>query len=203
MAAIEPVCASQTGQAREFAAELKALFLLQRFVGLRIIDGLVLARSGLTGNRLTLHTVKTGALVEADLTPGIVMPLQALSPARARFRPEYFLWSKTVTQGQLTSLWDSFIQPLNDKLNFKDEHGNPKRFHSHMLRDTFAVELLLGGMSLDNVSRLLTHKSTKITERYYAHWITRRRDKLREEAYAALMEQDRGVAAPSTIPACN
>jgi hypothetical protein len=37
--------------------------------------------------------------------------------------------------------------------------------------ETFAVELLLKGVSLDTVSMLLGHKSIKTTERHYAPWI--------------------------------
>jgi len=37
-----------------------------------------------------------------------------------------------------------------------------------MLRDTFAVELLLAGVPIDQVSILLGHASVKTTERHYA-----------------------------------
>ena len=38
--------------------------------------------------------------------------------------------------------------------------------HPHRFRDTFAVSLLLKGVSLDSVSKLLGHSSIKITERH-------------------------------------
>jgi integrase len=37
-----------------------------------------------------------------------------------------------------------------------------------MFRDTYAVELLLAGVPVDQVSLLLGHSSVKITERHYA-----------------------------------
>lgn len=40
----------------------------------------------------------------------------------------------------------------------------------HRLRDTFAVNMLLRGVSLGDVSRLLGHASIKTTETYYARW---------------------------------
>src|ERR1035441_2832600 len=48
----------------------------------------------------------------------------------------------------------------------------------HRLRDTFAVEKLLAGMHLEDVSRLLGHSSTKITETYYGRWTARRKVRL-------------------------
>ena len=59
-------------------------------------------------------------------------------------------------------------------------------FKSHMLRDTFAVELLLAGVPIEDVSRLLTLASTRTTERYYAHWVKSRKNLLEEKFVAAL-----------------
>ncbi len=40
-----------------------------------------------------------------------------------------------------------------------------------MFRDTFAVEMLLGGVPLEQVSMLLGHKGIKITEKHYSPWV--------------------------------
>jgi integrase len=53
--------------------------------------------------------------------------------------------------------------------------------HPHRLRDTFAVELLLAGVSIEHVSVLLGHASVKITERHYSPWVRSRQEKLEEE----------------------
>jgi len=47
-----------------------------------------------------------------------------------------------------------------------------------MFRDTFAVEMLLAGVPLEQVSILLGHKSVKITEKYYAPWVKARQEQL-------------------------
>ena len=55
----------------------------------------------------------------------------------------------------------------------KDAEGKPAAIEDcrlHRLRHTFAVRLLLKGMSLDHVSKLLGHSSVAITEKYYAAW---------------------------------
>jgi integrase len=69
---------------------------------------------------------------------------------------------------------------MNKYVHFKDEKGNPLAFRSHMLRDTYAVELLLAGVLLEQVSKLLTHKSTRVTEQHYAPWVRARQDQLDE-----------------------
>ena len=53
-----------------------------------------------------------------------------------------------------------------------------KGFHPHRLRDTFAVELLLAGVLIQDVSALLGHSSVATTERYYAPWNSARRERL-------------------------
>jgi len=48
----------------------------------------------------------------------------------------------------------------------------------HRLRDTFAVRKLLAGFQLEDVSRLLGHSSVKVTETYYAKWVSTRKLRL-------------------------
>jgi integrase len=50
--------------------------------------------------------------------------------------------------------------------------------HSHRLRDTFSVELLQKGVSIETVSLLLGHKSIRVTETHYAPWVKIRQDAL-------------------------
>jgi integrase/recombinase XerD len=57
----------------------------------------------------------------------------------------------------------------------------------HRLRDTFAVRALLRGMQLDDVSRLLGHSSVKITEAYYAKWVSGRKVRLQRLVAESLM----------------
>jgi integrase/recombinase XerD len=48
----------------------------------------------------------------------------------------------------------------------------------HRLRDTFAVNMLLRGMALEDVSRLLGHSSIRMTEQHYSPWIPARQRRL-------------------------
>ena len=54
-----------------------------------------------------------------------------------------------------------------------------------MLRDTFAVEYLLAGMPLEEVSRLLGHSSVLITQKHYAPWVLQRQQRLAASQRAA------------------
>lgn len=54
-----------------------------------------------------------------------------------------------------------------------------------MFRDTFAVEMLLAGVPLEQVSILLRHKSVKITEKHYAPWVKARQEQLEQNVRKA------------------
>ena len=187
--AIELFTAAATGEVREFAKELKALFLLQRWAGLRIQDYLVLPRTGLVGNRLSLKTFKTGAPLDNRVLPDCVIEtLQDLSPDRPKFLPEYFFWSTGRKQAGLATKWGKYIRDLNEYLHFTGEDGKRMRFHSHMLRDTYSVELLLAGVPLQDVSKLLTHESVAVTQRYYGRWVKARLQQLEDKSVEAMQK---------------
>ena len=48
--------------------------------------------------------------------------------------------------------------------------------NAHRFRDTFSVELLRAGVSIERVSVLLGHQSVRITEKYYAPWVRARQE---------------------------
>jgi hypothetical protein len=54
-----------------------------------------------------------------------------------------------------------------------------------MFRDTFAVEMLLAGVPIDQVSLLLGHASVKITEKSYSPFVKARQVQLQESVRAA------------------
>lgn len=62
--------------------------------------------------------------------------------------------------------------------DIRNPDGTPKPSRSHMFRDTFAVELLLGGVPIDRVSVLLGHHSVKMTEKHYLPWVEDRQKQL-------------------------
>jgi integrase/recombinase XerD len=186
LAAIPNYTAARPGMVKGFERELRALFLLQRWSGMCIIDCLMLPRTGLVGNNLQTKTKKNGAKVDCILPDDAVNALLALSPDREHFLPGYFLWLAGIKWMELSTRFGNYIRALNQFLSFRDAQGQPMKFHSHMLRDTYAVELLLAGVALEDVSRLLTHSSIKTTEDYYGHWVPDRLALLKRKSIEAM-----------------
>ncbi len=65
-----------------------------------------------------------------------------------------------------------------DRMQMIGKRCNVLDCRPHRLRDTFAVQALLRGLGIGDVSRLLGHSSVKITETYYAKWVPARRRRL-------------------------
>lgn len=191
LAATRKLDADARYKSAQVGQHLRALFQVQRWTGLRVGDVLALPKSALQGNRLTATIQKKrnrkplAARVDCILPDHVVQALASL-PTRKEEHPDYFFWSRGCSQLVNTNKWLRKIDRLNDYLDFKDEAGRPMHFRSHMLRDTFAVEMLLAGVPLEKVSKLLTHESVTITEKYYAKWTASRMQQLEDEAVAAM-----------------
>jgi integrase/recombinase XerD len=171
----------------EYGPALRAIFQLQRWTGIRLIDAVMLKRTAVKGGLLTIVTKKTGKVIkDRPLPQSVIDALAAVEPS-ALVRDGYYFWPRgCADEDNLTTIWTGRIKKLNQYLSLEDDEGDPMAFRSHMLRDTFAVELLLQGMPLEDVSFLLTHDSVKMTEKYYAKWIARRRDKVHADLVAAM-----------------
>lgn len=168
-----------------FGADLRAIFLVQRWTGVRLVDALMLTRSGIRGNRLLMKIQKTGDTIDRVVPDEVMEALKAV-PVRETMHPDQFFWSRKCDHRVLSGMWTPRVSRLNRHLEFRNERGEPLRFRSHMLRDTFAVEMLLAGVSLDKVSRLLCHSSVRMTEEHYAPWVRARVQQLEEETVAAM-----------------
>ncbi len=172
---------------REYGRDLRAIFQLMRWTGIRLIDALMLKRSAVTDGRLNLRTKKTGKVIKDRPLPQVVIDALGAVPVQPHVREGYYFWSVTCQdEDNLTVIWTGRIKRLNKYLSLTNEDDKPMEFRSHMLRDTFAVELLSQGMPLEDVSYLLTHDSVKMTEKYYAPWVNKRRLKLHDDLQQAL-----------------
>jgi integrase/recombinase XerD len=144
---------------------LRALTLLMRWTGLRIRDAATLERARLTktdrgGDCISLYQAKTGEPVYCPIPPHVAETLRTV-PASLRPNPRYFFWSGNGLPKTVVADFQRSYRRL-----FKLAEIT-KRAHPHMFRDTFAVECLRSGVSLERVSTLLGHSSIKITEKHY------------------------------------
>ena len=144
------------------------LLLVLRYSGLAIQDAVTLERSAVRENGdLVLRRAKSEELVTVALPAEVLAALDAL---RRPGRRHYF-WTGRSKPATAAKYW-------RERLKLVAGAAGVEGFHPHRLRDTFAVELLLGGLSMQDVSQLLGHRSVLTTERYHAPWNLARRSRL-------------------------
>jgi integrase/recombinase XerD len=161
-------------QGRANASRLRALILLLRYSGLRIGDAVSLSCDRLKGSRLFLYTQKTSVAVNLILRP---VALRALADT-PKVSAGYWFWSSVGKVESCSKHWQTRLLKLFQLAKIADGHA-------HRLRDTFAVELLLAGVPLEQVSVLLGHQSIRITEKHYSPWVKSRQTQLEESLQSA------------------
>jgi integrase len=156
-------------------AEEKAFVLFLRYSGLRIGDAIKHRTSSLneTG-KLILRTTKTDKLVSVMLPEVVIEALKSCPRASL----QNWFWDGRQPLRDVRSKWYRRLKKL-----FK-RAGVPTA-HPHSLRDTFAVEYLLSGMEIKNVSELLGHASIATTEKHYLSWVFRRQSRLDDQVQKA------------------
>lgn len=153
------------GAAGERSRE-RALILLMRYSGLAIRDATTLPRTALDGQILSLRRAKSGELVLCELPARVATELAAVAPGR-----RHYFWTGQSRPTTVTSYWRARLATVAERAGIEN-------FHTHRLRDTFAVNLLIAGVAIKDVSTLLGHSSVLTTEKYYAPWDISRRDHL-------------------------
>jgi integrase/recombinase XerD len=157
---------------------IRALAELMRWTGLRIRDAVTLEKTRLLANdNLFLYQAKTGVPVYVPLPHHVAEAVRNVPPG-PKPNPRYFFWSGNGEPKSVVADWQRSFRRLFEVAALKHADGTPKRCFPQMLRDTFAVEMLLAGVPIDQVSILLGHKSVKITEKHYAPWVKARQDQL-------------------------
>ena len=165
-------------ECRNQATRLRVLTLLMRWSGLAIRDAVTLERRRLSDNgELFLYRAKTGNPVYVPLPPDVADTLRNIPPGPSP-NPRYFFWSGNGSPKSVVGNWQRSFRRLFEITDLRRDDGSRKRCHPHMFRDTFAVEMLLAGIPLEQVSILLGHKSVKITEKHYAPWVKARQEQL-------------------------
>lgn len=167
------------GDVKANQARLRTMTLLMRWSGLRIRDAVTLERHRLHGDSLLLYQAKTGTPVYVPLPPHVVELLEEVPPG-PKPNPRYFFWSGNGDPKSAVADWQRSYRRLFKSADIRTADGEQKRCHPHMFRDTFAVEMLLAGVPIDQVSLLLGHASVKITEKSYSPFVKARQVQLQE-----------------------
>ena len=166
----------------------RAYLKLLRWSGLRAGDAACLSKDKLRDDdSLFLYQKKVKGKASAPvygLLPHDVAEELRNVPASAHTHPSYFFWSGRSKRKSEVSNWIKIFGKIlataaeRHPSLFKETDESLRPAHLHMLRDTFAVEYLLAGMPLEEVSRLLGHSSVLITQKHYAPWVLERQQRL-------------------------
>jgi len=146
--------------------KLKALILLMRYSGIRISDAVMFRRDKLKNGKLFLKQEKTKHPVWVPLPKNVIEAIAECDEGN-----EYYFYRNIGKPKSAITEWQQRLKLVYTMAGVADGH-------SHRLRDTFSVELLQKGISLETVSMLLGHTSIKTTQRHYAPWVKSRQDAL-------------------------
>jgi integrase/recombinase XerD len=173
----------------------RAYLKLLRWSGLRAGDAACLSRDKLRDDdSIFLYQRKVKGKASSPvygLLPHDVAEELRNVPATSYTHPSYFFWSGRSKRKSEVSNWIKIFGKIVATATerhpslFAEAHGQQKPPHLHMFRDTFAVEYLLAGMPLEEVSRLLGHSNVLITQKHYAPWVVERQQKLATSVRAA------------------
>lgn len=179
-------------ECRNQPTRLRTLTLLMRWSGLAIRDAVTLERHRLNDkDELFLYRAKTGSPVYVPLPDYVAEMLRNIPPGPSP-NLRYFFWSGNGSPKSVVGNWQRSFRRLFKIANIQRDDGTLKRCHSHMFRDTFAVEMLLAGVPMEQVSILLGHKSVKITEKHYAPWVKARQEQLAANVRKAWNQVEKG-----------
>ena len=155
--------------------QTRTFILLLRYSGLRLLDTVQFNRERVDASgRLLLTMEKTGVPLRFPLPAFVVTALEEIRQADG-----YFFRSGPGTWKSQESGWWRRLKKLG-------KHAGVVGVRPHRFRDTFAVELLNAGVSIETVSKLLGHKSIRVTEKHYSPWVASRQAELEKALGIAL-----------------
>ena len=181
---------------------VRALTELMRWTGLRIRDAVTLERIRLQHDqyadewRVILYQRKTGEPVYCPVPPHVADLLNAVPASqKGNTNERYFFWTGNGAPKTIVSNWQRTYKKLFVLAGLSAE----MRCYPHMLRDTFAVEAILSGMSVDIVSKILGHSSIRVTEKHYMPWVRARQESLNTAVRRSWEAQGVGASSAKVI----
>jgi integrase/recombinase XerD len=168
---------STQGLSNMMAIRIHALLQLMRWSGLAIRDAVSLPKAGLVWEesrktyRVTTSRQKTGTDVSVLLPPSVSAELKPLADRHEKY--VLFPGDELDFEHMAKTYTSRYIRPAFEAANIPcDTH-----MVSHRLRDTFAVDLLNKGVSIEEVAAALGD-TLKTVEKHYAKWVKSRQNRL-------------------------
>jgi len=157
-----------------YGKRLRALVLVLLHSGLRISDAVRLSKGDIQDGKLRLRTAKTGTHVFVPLPRIVVDALESFPSAS----PTRYFCAENLRAETKRGNFDRAIRSVFAKAGISGGHF-------HRFRDSFAVRMLNGGCSLEEVSILLGHQSIAVTAKHYSPWVASRQERLEQSVKRA------------------
>lgn len=155
----------------------RVLIQLMRWSGLAVRDASTLKRSDIHVDngvhKIIRSRTKTGTPLYIPIPADVAAEVLAVMNGN----PVYVFWNRqtaTSSEYRQAGYMGEQVKKAFDAAGIE----SAGHMISHRLRATFAVDLLEKGVALEDVSRLLGHRSVVTTERHYAKWVKGRQDRL-------------------------
>jgi integrase len=145
--------------------EMRALFLVLRWTGLRISDGVTLSKKKVEGARVFLRAPKTGEAVYVPVPPIVIEALAEIETDN-----QHCFWSGVGNVKTVIETWRRRMLKVA-------KIANVTSAEFHRFRDTFSVALLKRNVSVENVAILLGISPATVLK-HYAPWVKSRQDAL-------------------------
>jgi integrase/recombinase XerD len=158
---------------------VRAVLLFMRWTGLAVIDVVRFEKWRMTRDNdgvwmVKLHRTKTNQWVQVAIPAEVAEAVLAI-PAMS---DSYFFWSGNGDSQTACKGWRRCLTKVFKAAKLK-RNGKSLRCHLHMLRDTFAVEKLEAGATMEEVSELLGHEDLRVTQKHYMPWDRRTQERLK------------------------
>lgn len=173
-----------------YSVRLAAFVDIGRWAGMALCD-IVRFRPAADldyNNVLTYRRKKSGQIAAVLLDPAVAARLRSIPPEEGSDPERPFHFPET-SEYRNKGKWRDRFQKLcifAGVTSVETEIGDRVAPHPHMLRDTFAIDAITRGVSLDNVAKMLGHATTVMTQRSYLQWIKKRLDHCIEDQRQAL-----------------
>jgi integrase/recombinase XerD len=161
--------------------KIRAFLLVMLYSGIRISDCVFLRKERVRDGKLFIRkSQKTGVPIWVPLPPKV---LEALNEIGAS---DFYFSTGAGKVKTWTTEWEERLKKVFVLAGVPDGH-------SHMLRDTFSVNLLRRGRTIEDVAALLGN-TVAVCEKHYAPWVESRQQAL-EDAVKATWSNASGIGA--------